>query len=154
MVSKIITIVDDNTDHSKQHYPLKDTLLCLPRMTFANALAAVRQVCRENGIGIAERLESLQNASQIESILDIYAPPQQRLPKDTGVTFFPGKMQAGGRTSGSVRRSSAGRGRSMDGSRSGNGGFEVTMAQPQDEFPQFMGHANQRRGTEWSEPSS
>ena len=68
--------------------------MCLPKMGFDNVLAAVRQVCRENGIGIAERLESLQNAAQIENILDIYAPPQHRLPKDTGVTFFPGKMNA------------------------------------------------------------
>jgi hypothetical protein len=57
-------------------------------LTFANAIVALRQICRENRFSVSEKLDSLEKMEKFQSLLDIYAVPK-RFPKDTAVTFFP-----------------------------------------------------------------
>lgn len=59
MVIKIINIVDMNTDENCKIFPVRDTLINLNKVTFANVIIALRQICRENNFVISEHLESL-----------------------------------------------------------------------------------------------
>jgi hypothetical protein len=94
MVLKIINIIDNNTDKSVRYFSMKSALLRERQLNFADTILAFRRICRENRFTISEYLESLQNSSQIESMLDIYVPQENKdkgfvMASETGLTFNP-----------------------------------------------------------------
>ena len=46
MVIKVINIIDMNTDPNGKLFSLKDSLMNINRLTFANTIAGFRQLCR------------------------------------------------------------------------------------------------------------
>jgi hypothetical protein len=64
MVARVISIVQQNTE-GRGNFPITQTLLALTKLTFINALAAFRQICREQHLFVPEHLESLRNSVQI-----------------------------------------------------------------------------------------
>jgi hypothetical protein len=53
LVIKIINIIDINTDEACRVFPIQEILTNLNKITFANAIVALRQICRENNFTIS-----------------------------------------------------------------------------------------------------